>query len=108
MKNKRKSKPARIHVHLYKGVVDSVEPKDLREPVELWIHDHDVMFPGDIPGKDISIYRLEPKSKKKDAIRGWTQRHKGRQGHRSRLTSSEVVEAVEPARCACVRACERP
>ena len=29
------------------------------------IHDEDVMFPGDIPGKDISVYRLNPKTRKK-------------------------------------------
>jgi len=64
MKRKNQPKVGRIRIRIYRGCVDSIKSRGLKEPVELVIHDLDVRIPGDVKGEEISIYRLGPKSKK--------------------------------------------
>ncbi len=56
---------ARIHIHVHRGCVDDIKCYGLSEPVELHVHDYDVLTAGDIPGSEISIYRLGLKKKRK-------------------------------------------
>ena len=64
MKQKRKTQIGRIHIRIYRGCVDSIKFRGLKEPIELVIHDLDVRIPGDIKGEEVSTYRLGPKHKK--------------------------------------------
>ena len=64
MKRKPKTMVGRIHVRIYKGCVDSIKSRGLKEPIELVIHDLDVRIPGDIKGEEVSTYRFGSKHKK--------------------------------------------
>ena len=64
MTKKSKTKVGRIHVRIYRGCVDSIKSRGLKEPVELIIHDLDVRTTDNIKGEEISIYRIGPKCKK--------------------------------------------
>ena len=65
MKQNRKPQTGRIHIHVYRGRVDRVSSRGLREPVELIVHDHDVQSQDDMPAVETMVYELGKKSKQK-------------------------------------------
>ena len=59
MKQKSKTKVGRIHIHVRKGMVETVEAERLTEPIEVIIHDYDTQ---DEKPENTDLYEFKPES----------------------------------------------
>ena len=59
MTKKSKTKIGRVHVHVRKGMVETVEAEGLTEPIEVVVHDYDTQ---DERPDNTDIYEFKPES----------------------------------------------
>ena len=59
---KSKTKMGRIHVHVRKGMVETVEAEELVESIEVIVHDYDTQ---DEKPENTDVYKFKPKSNKR-------------------------------------------